>query len=228
MEVKKSPKVDLENKKPMFMQIGVVFALAIVLIAFDWSKPASNSNIYQAIDEPVIDVDLPPVVRTEEVTPPPPPAPRLADIINIVNNEVEPDDDFVFTSEVNPDDAIDLVKYTEPVGEKDEDAPLVFIAEKMPEFPGGNEALLRYLATSIKYPSIALQNDIQGRVYVSFVVNTKGIVEDVKISRGIDPSLDKEAIRVVQAMPAWTPGQQGIKKVKVAFTVPINFVLEKR
>lgn len=228
MEVKKSPKVDLENKKPMFMQIGVVFALAIVLIAFDWSNAASIPSIYKPIEEPAINVDLPPVILTKDVVPPPPPAPRLADIINIVANDIETDNDFVFTSEANPDDAIDMVKYTENIDEPDVDAPIVFVAEIMPEFPGGKEALLRYLATSIKYPTIALQNDIQGRVFVSFVINTKGIVEDVKISRGIDPSLDKEAIRVVQAMPAWSPGQQGIKKVKVSYTVPINFVLEKR
>ena len=96
----------------------------------------------------------------------------------------------------------------------------------MPEFPGGEEALRKYIAQSVKYPVIAQENGIQGRVYVSFVVNTKGKVTDVKIARGVDPNLDKEAIRVVNAMPAWKPGKQRGKAVKVSYTVPINFVLQ--
>ncbi len=96
----------------------------------------------------------------------------------------------------------------------------------MPEFPGGEVALRKFIATSVKYPVIAQENGIQGRVYISFVVNTKGKVIDVKIARGVDPNLDKEAIRVVNSMPAWKPGKQRGKAVKVSYTVPINFVLQ--
>ena len=98
----------------------------------------------------------------------------------------------------------------------------------MPEFPGGELALMRYLASSVKYPTIAEQNNIQGRVYIQFVINAKGEVTNVTILRGIHPSLDKEAIRVVENMPNWKPGKQRNTPVRVSYTVPINFVLHKR
>jgi len=96
----------------------------------------------------------------------------------------------------------------------------------MPEFPGGEIELRKYIGKSVKYPVIAQENGIQGRVYISFVVSKKGEVTEVKVARGVDPNLDKEAIRVVKAMPKWKPGKQRGKAVKVSYTVPINFVLQ--
>ena len=95
----------------------------------------------------------------------------------------------------------------------------------MPTFPGGDDALRKFIAQSVKYPVIAQENGIQGRVFVSFVVNSKGEVTNVKVARPFDPNLDKEAVRVVQSMPKWAPGKQRGKPVKVSYTVPINFVL---
>jgi protein TonB len=112
--------------------------------------------------------------------------------------------------------------------EKDVDEPSFFIApEQMPEFPGGNPALLSFLSKSINYPAIASENDISGKVTVNFIVNKDGSVSDVRIIRGVDPALDQEAIRVVYCMPRWNPGKQGGKPVRVSFSVPINFVLGK-
>ena len=95
----------------------------------------------------------------------------------------------------------------------------------MPEFPGGDLELRKYIAQNIQYPEIAKENGIQGKVFVQFVVNQKGEVEQVKVVRGVDPSLDKEAVRVIQSLPKWKPGSQRGKPVKVSFTVPINFQL---
>jgi protein TonB len=110
--------------------------------------------------------------------------------------------------------------------EEEEETQVFFIVEDMPEFPGGEAALRQFIASAIKYPVIAQENGIQGRVYVTFVVNTDGSVADAKIARGVDPSLDKEALRVVNTLPKWKPGMQRGKAVRVSYTVPINFVLQ--
>ncbi len=100
-----------------------------------------------------------------------------------------------------------------------------FVVEEMPEFPGGDSALKEYIAATVKYPEIAKKNGIQGKVYITFVVDVDGSVIDAKIARGVDPSLDKESLRVVNSLPKWSPGKQKGKSVKVQFTVPINFAL---
>jgi len=227
MEVKKSPKADLENKKSVFMQIGLVVTLAIVLIAFEWTSTDVDASQFEMVEELEAEEEIMPITRQEEVKPPPPPPPpKVADVLNIVEDDVELDEELdIEDTEMDDDTEIDFSDLAMEEEESD-DAPVFFIVEDMPEFPGGEEALRKYIAQSVKYPVIAQENGIQGRVYVSFVVNTKGKVTDVKIARGVDPNLDKEAIRVVQAMPAWKPGKQRGKAVKVSYTVPINFVLQ--
>lgn len=112
------------------------------------------------------------------------------------------------------------------VEENDTTSEAFLIVEQMPEFPGGELALRKFLANSVKYPVIAQENGIQGKVFVNFVVDTNGGISNVKIARGVDSSLDKEAIRVIRSMPKWIPGKQGGRAVRVNFTVPINFVLQ--
>lgn len=125
--------------------------------------------------------------------------------------------------EVNGKDIAELNNLI--VGEDTTSTPYT-VVEQMPEFPGGELALRKYLATSVKYPVIAQENGIQGKVFVSFVVDTDGGISNVKVARGVDPSLDKEAMRVVKSMPKWIPGKQNGQAVRVSYTVPINFVLE--
>ncbi len=227
MEVKKSPKADLENKKSVFMQIGLVVVLALVLIAFEWTTSDVDVSQFEMADELEAEEEIMPITRQEEVKPPPPPPPpKVTDVLNIVEDDVELEEELdIEDTEMQEDTEIDFSDLTMEE-EETEDAPVFFIVEEMPEFPGGEEALRKFIATSVKYPVIAQENGIQGRVYVSFVVNTKGQVTDVKIARGVDPNLDKEAIRVVNSMPAWKPGKQRGKAVKVSYTVPINFVLQ--
>lgn len=100
------------------------------------------------------------------------------------------------------------------------------MVEEMPQFPGGEKALREFITSNIRYPKEAQENGIQGRVYVTFVIDTLGSVVDAKIARGVDPSLDKEALRVVRELPKWQPGKQRGELVKVAYTVPISFALE--
>ena len=122
------------------------------------------------------------------------------------------------------------VTYTPPPAveeEEEEAAQQIFtVVEEMPEFPGGMNELLKYLAKSIKYPVIAQENGIQGRVICAFVVNRDGSIVDAEVLRGVDPSLDKEALRVIMAMPKWKPGKQRGKPVRVKYTVPVTFRLQ--
>lgn len=227
MEVKKSPKADLENKKSVFMQIGLVVVLAVVLIAFEWTTTDVDVSQFEMVEDLEAEEEIMPITRQEEVKPPPPPPPpKVADVLNIVEDDVELEEELdIEDTEMQEDTEVDFSDLAMDE-EEAEDAPVFFIVEEMPEFPGGEEALRKFIATSVKYPVIAQENGIQGRVYVSFVVNTKGKVTDVKIARGVDPNLDKEAIRVVNSMPPWKPGKQRGKAVKVSYTVPINFVLQ--
>jgi protein TonB len=124
------------------------------------------------------------------------------------------------------ENGIDIAELNNMIVEEDTTAAPFFIVEQMPEFPGGEGALRKFLANSVKYPVIAQENGIQGKVFVNFVVESTGGISNVKVTRGVDSSLDKEAIRVVRSMPKWIPGKQGGQAVRVSFTVPINFVLQ--
>jgi len=227
MEVKKTPQADLENKKSLFMQIGLVITLGLVFIAFEWTTTDVDVSQFEIQDELDAEEEIIPITRQEEVKPPPPPPPpKVTDILNIVEDDVELDEELdIEDTEMDEETEVDFSN-VETDEEEEEDAPVFFIVEEMPEFPGGEAALHQYIAKSIKYPVIAQENGIQGRVYVSFVINAKGEVTDIKIARGVDPALDKEAIRVIKNMPKWKPGKQRGKAVKVSFTVPINFVLQ--
>ncbi len=227
MEVKKSPKADLERKKTVFMQIGLVVVLSLVFIAFEWTSTNVDVNKGLMIDEDAVEEEIIPITRQEEVKPPPPPPPpKVTDVLNIVENDVELDEELIIEdTEMDQDTEIDFSDINVEE-ESSDDAPVFFIVEDMPEFPGGEAALHKYLGTEVKYPVIAQENGIQGRVYVKFVVNVDGQVANVEIARGVDPSLDKEALRVVKAMPKWKPGKQRGKAVRVSYTVPINFVLQ--
>lgn len=124
------------------------------------------------------------------------------------------------------ENGVDIAELNNMIVEEDTTSQPFFIVEQMPEFPGGEAALRKYLAASIKYPVIATENGIQGKVFVNFVVEANGGISNVKVTRGVDSSLDKEAVRVVKSMPKWIPGKQGGQAVRVSFTVPINFVLQ--
>ena len=110
--------------------------------------------------------------------------------------------------------------------EEKEETPVFFIVEEMPDFPGGQLALRKFIAQAIKYPVIAQENGIQGKVFVNFVVEKDGSVTKATIARGVDPSLDKEALRVVNSLPKWKPGRNKGEVVAVSYTLPINFVLQ--
>lgn len=231
MEVKKSPKADLEGKKLIFSEIGLALALGLTLAAFEWTSEDVTVQNLEVQQEEVVEEEMIPITTQDQIKPPPPPPPPppVADALTIVDNETEINEEFELNDTEADDNTEFEIRDLEPtVVEEEEPAEqeVFIIVEQMPLFPGGDEALRKYLATEVKYPVIAQENGIQGRVFVKFVIMPDGSVSNVEVARPFDPNLDKEAVRVVKSMPKWTPGKQRGKAVRVSYTVPINFVLQ--
>lgn len=228
MEIKKSPKADIENSKSTSLLIGLTVALGILFAAFEWSQ--SEIKIYDEALQNVVEEDEEMVeVTFRDETPPPPPPPEpetvLSDVIEIKENteEVQTAD---FSTEDDANKGVEIHEVVQQVEEEEpEEQKIHLVVEKMPEFPGGNDAMNRWLSKNIRYPLIAQENGIQGRVVCQFVVNSDGKIVDVQVVRGVEASLDAEAVRVIKSMPAWTPGRQGGKNVRVKYTLPIRFKL---
>lgn len=229
MEIKKSPKVDLENKRNIFLLVGLVVALGAVLLAFEWTSRKTEVSSLGTVQAQAVEEEIIPITRQDEVKPPPPPPPpKVVEVLNIVDNNVKIEDELkIDDTEADKMTVIDVAPVIQTKKEEEEEeAQVFFIVEEMPEFPGGELALRKFIANAIKYPVIAQENGIQGKVYVTFVVDKDGGISDARIARGVDTSLDKEALRVVSTLPKWKPGKQRGKPVRVSYTVPINFVLQ--
>ena len=213
MEVKKSKRAAIENQRGTWLLMGFVVVLAFMFVTFEWTQHDIKVATGSLADEPVFVETLLPITYPEEkLEPPPPPVVKVAELLNIVD-----DDDLEADAVVLGFDDFE----NEPV----EDEILV-TAEKMPEFPGGNGALLQYLNKNIKYPVVPQEQGIQGRVIIQFVVDKDGTITDPVVVRSVDPYLDKEAHRVIKAMPKWKPGIQGARSVRVKYTVPVTFRLQ--
>ena len=226
MDIKKSPKADLEKSKLLYTQLGLVIVLGFMFIAFEWAQTDINASQINMNQDEVLEEEAIPITRQEEIKPPPPPPPpKFTEVLNIVENDVELDEELeIEDSEVDENSEIDFIEISSE--EEDIDENVVFqIVETMPSFPGGEAAMMKYLSDNIDYPTIAQENGISGRVYVNFVVGKTGEISQVKVVRGVDPALDQEAVRVVNKMPKWNAGQQRGKAVNVSFMLPINFVL---
>lgn len=231
MEVKKSPKADLEKTKGLGVLMGMVVGLAVLFVGFEWGTrdiqvATADEGVADIIAEEEIEI-----TRQENTPPPPPPppAPTIVEQLNVVDDDVELEQQEIVTSEDSQTEA-QTQTFVAPVVEEEEEesAQQIFtVVEEMPDFPdGGLQGLLKFLAKNIKYPVIAQENGIQGRVVCAFVVNKDGSIVDIEVLRGVDPSLDKEAVRVLGTMPKWKPGKQRGKPVRVKYTVPVMFRLQ--
>lgn len=229
MEIKKTPKVDLENKKSTWLLVGYVIVLAFMFIAFEWTKRDIKIDTSQAITDLVFEEEIIPITeQPEQAAPPPPPAaPPIAETLTIVEDDADVEETTIATSE-ETNQAVEIKYVPVAVEEEEPEEQTIFeVVEQMPEFPnGGMAGLMQYLSKNIKYPTIAQENGTQGRVTVQFVVNRDGSIVDAKVLRGVDPYLDKEAIRVISSMPKWKPGMQRGKAVRVKYTVPVMFRLQ--
>jgi periplasmic protein TonB len=223
MEAKKTPKADLENKKRIFLQIGLAVALLGVLVAFEWRQYERTVYDLGTLDIDFIEEEDIPITRQE--TPPPPPPPEPSTELVIVDDDVEIEEEF--TIDVEATVMTEVQEFTPVFVEEEEVAEDVIftVVEDQPSFPGGEEARIRYLQENLRYPQMAREAGIQGTVFVTFVVERDGSVTDVRVLRGIGGGCDEEAVRVVRNMPRWNPGRQRGQAVRVQFNMPIRFVL---
>ena len=216
MKAKKNPKISIERKRGLFFQIGLVITLLAVLVAFEWKSYEKTDYSLGQLQMDDLEDEMIPITRQEEKPPPPPPPPE---IIEIIEDEVEIENELeVEDTDTEENEFIEQ--------EEEDDSDEVFmVVEQMPVFPGGDLGLMKFIQKTTKYPPIAKENDITGKVFVSYVVNKKGKVTNVKVARSVDRYLDAEAVRVVKLLPYTTAGKQRGKPVNVQYTIPINFTL---
>ncbi|WP_276857176.1 energy transducer TonB [Bacteroides fluxus] len=228
MEVKKSPKADLENKKSTWMLIGYVIVLAFMFVAFEWTKRDIKIDTSQAIADVIFEEEIIPITeQPEQATPLPPEAPSIPETLTIVEDDADVEETTIASTE-DVGQKVEIKYVPVAVEEEEPEEQTIFeIVEEAPEFiNGGMAGLMQYLSKNIKYPTIAQENGTQGRVVVQFVVNRDGSIVDAKVMRGVDPYLDKEALRVINSMPKWKPGKQRGKPVRCRYTVPVMFRLQ--
>ena len=230
MEVKKSPKASLENKRFLFTEIGFVIALLAVLFAFDYSSKEKKVATLETETAAVEVEDMIPI--TQETPPPPEAAPKipiLSDQIDVVDHNIKIDDNMFQNLEDDANSGVEIMDYIESAPEEEtieEEAIPFQLVEEKPSFNGGDaNEFSKWVNSRLVYPEIAKENGVQGRVTLQFTVNADGSVSNVKVLRGVDSSLDKEAVRVVSSSPKWKPGKQRDRAVKVTYTFPVIFQL---
>lgn len=225
METKKNSKANLEKYRGIFLKTGFIISLAVILLSFEW-----ESNSIKDFDRgsfiSIIDDD--PIPQTFRKEPPkiiPPVIIKVLDKIDIIDDSADDDD---LTGLITSDDQNLPIYNIDPII----DDPVVdtfnpWELEISPKFIGGDEALNQFMSENLKYPRDAFNEDVQGKVFVKFVVDEKGKVTDIHIERGVNNDLDKEAMRVVSIMPDWKPGFVGGKYVKSFFIIPVRFSITK-
>ena len=223
MKTKKQNRVNLDKKRNLFFLIGLTIALGVSLMAFEW-KTDTKTRLTLDANWNLDEVEMLPITR-----PPEPPKPKIVKKIHLVDLKVVKDDEpdvpdlDVFNTEFTDEPLLDV-----PFDDDDDDDNTIIdwvLIQDKPTFKGGMDALNRFLVENTKYPEIAKTNEIEGVVYVEFVIGKDGVVKDVKIKRGIDPYLDREALRVMNLMPKWKPGRQRGQAVNVSFILPFRFKL---
>ena len=238
MEVKKSKKADLEGEKGTGLLIGYIIALSTMFACFEYTtRTYEETDVVYSTTSYVSEEEVVPITQPIFTAAPPPPAeaPQVAEILDIVDNNEEIQEEEIQSSE-STTDAVSgpsapvsgpvMAGPPAPVQEESDEGEIFEVVEQNPAFPGGDAELMKWLQKNLKYPASAQENGIQGRVLVQFVVNKDGSIVDPKVLRSVDPALDKEAMRVVTAMPKWTPGKQRGKTVRVKFTLPVTFRLQ--
>ena len=229
MEIKKTERASMDNKRFLFTEIGMIIALLIVWGAFSYTSREKKVATLEA-DQTVVEVeDMVPI--TEETPPPPEAAPKipiLSDQIDIVDDNIKVDDS-MFQNIEDSNEGFEIMYYIESAPEEEtieEEAIPFQLVEEKPSFNGGDaNEFSKWVNSRLVYPEIAKENGVQGRVTLQFTVNADGTVSNVKVLRGVDSSLDKEAVRVVSSSPKWKPGKQRDRAVKVTYTFPVIFQL---
>lgn len=224
MEPRKTNRADLEHKRPVFLQLGLIIAISASLAAFEWKTPDYGNTVLppRVGFEPETDIIE---IFTEKK--PELPKPPSTTIFNEVDNNADDLPEIEIITEVDPGEKIAPYKMPDVLPDEPsvKDPEIFIVAEDMPLFPGGDAALMRYLSLNIKYPTAARETGITGIVYVTFVIETDGSISSIGVLRSVAGGCTEEAVRVVSEMPDWTPGKQRGKPVRVRMNLPVKFKL---
>ena len=231
IEVKKSAKVNLEQHKTVWLLIGFIMVFAVLFVAFEWTTfEDKEARIIAtapppAIEEPEVLKEI--QIQVKHQLPPPPQAQKPAEVIEIIKDEIDQQEseiisteEVVFVAEVSNEGMI-------VIDDEPEEEQIFQVVEQPAEFPGGMQAMYKWLSDNIQYPRISRDNNSQGRTLLRFVVNSDGSIQGIEVIKSSgDMYLDKEAVRVVGEMPRWSPGKQAGKAVRCWFTLPVMFRLQ--
>ncbi len=225
MEIKKTPKADLQNKRGLLLEIGLIVAIGLMIAAFAVSQPEQK---IQEIDMKIASVEEDIVEITRQDQKPPEPVKQtitvVSDIINVVTNDRKITTDVTFADFGETDIVVPVIAKKEE--QHDSDEPFI-VAEVMPSFQGGDLSTFRtWVQKQLKYPSIASENGISGKVIISFVIEKDGSLTNITVLQTPDRSLSEEAIRVLQTSPKWTPGKQRSAPVRVKYNLPVEFKIQ--
>ena len=228
MEKKKSERADLQNKKVLFMEIGCIIALALVYFGFEYTSEEVRTAV---LDDNSVITEIEDLIPITFETPPPPPAapkiPVLSDQIDIVDDDIEIDDNMFLKLEDDPGSGVEIMDYIEVIDEvvEEEEIPFMLVEEKPTFQKGDANQFSKWVNQRLVYPEIAKENGVQGRITLQFTIDKDGSLTKIKVLRGVDPTLDKEAVRVVSMSPKWEPGRQRDRAVPVTYTFPVIFRL---
>ncbi len=240
MQVKKNPKADLDRNSGLYFVIGLSLVLFLTWRALEYKTYQKEDYVVEAMnvsDEIKEDVPITEQIKTQ----PPPPPPAAPEVIEIVADNDEIEETIIESTETNQESVIEAPIAVEDVEveEEEEEVSVPFsVIENVPVFPGcedskTNEAkkacfqkkIQEHVAKEFKYPEVAVEMGVQGRVFVQFAIDNKGYISDIRV-RGPDKNLEKEATRIVAAIPKMTPGMQRGRAVKVPYSIPITFILQ--
>lgn len=232
MEVKKSSSADIDRRSRQNFLLGIVVVLAALFVALEYDYTASGDEMDpDALDDIVKELDLDKLKEEEEriplITKPVVLAPKTLEQLNVVDEELsdELNDDELMPDKPDAEKTTDEDEVRPEITKEELDALDQKVVEQLPEFPGGAVALMKWLTKNLRYPPYARQQKLQGRVVTQFIVNVDGSLSDLKVVQPVDPSLDREALRVLRMMPAWKPGQQDNKPCRTMVCIPIVFKL---
>jgi len=234
MQPKKNPKVDLSKNSSLYFVIGLAAILFITWQAIEWKTYEKDLYGYEALDVEDDDDEDVPITEQIKTPPPPPPPPPAPEVIEVVEDEEEVEETVIESTETDQEEIVEIVEVEEV--EEDIDVPFAVI-EDVPIYPGCEgvpksqrrdcfqEQINKHIRKNFRYPEIAQEMGIQGRVYVQFVIAKDGQITNVRM-RGPDKNLEKEAERIISKLPQMTPGKQRGRAVRVPFSIPITFRLQ--
>ena len=235
MQPKKNDKVDLSKNSSLYFVIGLALILLISWQAIEWKTYDKDLYGYEALDvDEEDDEEIPITEQIKTPPPPPPPPPPAPEVIEVVEDEEEVEETVIESTETNEEEIIEIVEVEEEFEEVD--VPFAVI-EDVPIFPGCEKVdksqrrdcfqdkMNRHIRKNFRYPEIAQEMGIQGRVYVNFIIAKDGQITNIRM-RGPDKNLEKEAERVISKLPKMIPGKQRGQLVRVPFSIPIVFMLQ--